>query len=87
MLRVALLVSFFALAMLCVAAELHGFRKSAWFEEQVRDQWVSDGVRVVAKAAGNFDPRTPTRLVIFATSNGNAVEQPLGCTSTAGVER
>jgi hypothetical protein len=61
-----------------VAADLPGFRKSAWFDEQVREQWVAEGVRVLMTAPGDFDPKKPTRLVIFATPNGNSIEQTLG---------
>lgn len=66
------------------AAELPGFRPGAWFGEQVREQWIGDGVRVVANAPGSFDPKKPTRLVIFATPNGNTIEQTLGCGKSEG---
>ena len=47
---------------------------------------MSDGVRVVANAPMTFDPRRPTRLVIFATPNGNTIEQTLGCTKAEGID-
>ncbi len=60
------------------AAEIPGFRESPWFEEQVREQWLDNNVRVVVNVPGNFDAKKPTRLVIFATPNGNSIEQTLG---------
>src|SRR5690242_3958733 len=58
---------------------LPGFRRSAWFEEQVRERWLDDGIRVVANAPRFFDPRKPTLLLVYATPNGNSIEQTLGC--------
>src|SRR5687768_16945689 len=60
------------------ASALPGFRKSAWFDERVREEWVAEGVRAVAVAPATFDPKKPTRLVISATPNGNTIEQTLG---------
>src|SRR5689334_10946385 len=67
------------------AALLPGFRRSPWFGEQVREQWVGDGVRVLANAPTRFDPAKPTRLVVYATPNGSTIEQTLGCAPAAGV--
>jgi hypothetical protein len=61
------------------ASEIPEFRKSAWFGEQVREQWFGEGIRVLVNAPGNFDSKKPTRLVLFATPNGNSIEQTLGC--------
>ena len=68
------------------ASALPGFRKSAWFEERVREEWVAEGVRAVALAPGTFDAKKPTRLVIYAAPNGNTIEQTLGCTATDGLD-
>lgn len=62
-----------------LAAELPEFHKSPWFGEQVRELWVADGVRVVVNAPLNFDAKKPTRFIVFATPNGNTIEQTLGC--------
>jgi hypothetical protein len=62
-----------------LAAEIPEFRKSAWFGEQVREQWFTEGVRVLVNAPGNFDSKKPTRLILFATPNGNTLEQTMGC--------
>ena len=50
MLRAVLILVCSGVAGPTVAVEVPGFRKSAWFDEQVREQWVSEGVRVVANA-------------------------------------
>ena len=39
-----------------------------------------------ANAAGAFNPKKPTRLIIFATPNGNSIEQTLGCTTAPGLD-
>lgn len=65
---------------------LPGFRKSAWFEEQVREEWIAPGVRVLANAPSAFDASKPTRLIIFATPNGNTIEQTLGCAAAPGID-
>lgn len=68
------------------APALPGFRPSPWFGERVREEWVADGVRVVALAPAALDPAKPTRLVVYATPNGNTIEQTLGCGSAAGLD-
>jgi hypothetical protein len=68
------------------AADLPGFRRSPWFDEQVREEWVSDGVRVQASAAKDYDSKKPTRLVVYATPNGNSIEQTLGCEKADGLD-
>ena len=67
-------------------ATLPGFHRSAWFDEQVREEWLADGVRVVVNAPARYDPARPTRLVIYATPNGNTIEQTLGSTTPAGTD-
>jgi hypothetical protein len=84
---VHLVLAFAALsAQVTPTTPMPGFRKSAWFDEQVREEWVAEGVRVLANVAGTFDPKKPTRLVIFATPNGNTIEQTLGCATTPGLD-
>jgi hypothetical protein len=61
------------------ADAIAGFRKSAWFGEQVKEQWFAQGIRVRVTASGSFDPTKPARLVLYATPNGNTIEQTLGC--------
>ena len=64
-------------------ATLPGFHRSPWFDEQVREEWLADGVRVVVNAPAKYDPARPVRLVIYATPNGNTIEQTLGSTTPA----
>lgn len=68
------------------ASALPGFRKSAWFDEQVREEWIAEGVRAMVNAPAKLDPKKPTRLVIYATPNGNTIEQTLGCASAADLD-
>ncbi|HKB04058.1 MAG TPA: hypothetical protein VKD90_17680 [Gemmataceae bacterium] len=65
---------------------LPGFRASPWFDERVREEWVAEGVRALANAPAAFDPKKPTRLVIYATPNGNSIEQTLGCEAAPGLD-
>src|SRR5258708_40166386 len=37
-----------------LASEIPAFRKSAWFGEQVREQWFGEGIRVHVNASGDF---------------------------------
>jgi hypothetical protein len=68
------------------ASGLPGFCTSPWFREQVREQWIDEGVRVLVSAPAQFDPQKPTRLVIYATPNGNTIEQTLGCAVADGLD-
>ncbi len=69
-----------ALTILSAAPEplLPGFRRSPHFSEQVREEWHDGNVRIFFNV-GPFDAAKPTRLVIFATPNGNTIEETLGC--------
>ena len=81
---------FCVLALLLVntatAAPLTGFRAGAWFDEQVRERWLDGNVRVIVNAARDHDPKRPTRLVIYATPNGNTIEQTLGSAKVEGLD-
>jgi hypothetical protein len=61
-----------------------GFRRSPYFDEQVREEW-HEGCRHFFNLPANFDPNKTTRLVIFATPNGNTIEQTLGCEKADGL--
>ena len=68
---------------------LPGFRRSAWFDEQVWEAWVETGVRVLVNVPPVMHPNRPTRLILFATPNGNTIEQrivTIGLTSGDFVE-
>lgn len=75
-----------------------GCHFSPWFGEQVCERWIEDDVRVVINWPSRFeankptwpirlDPnKKPTQIVIFATPNGNTIEQTLGCGKTEGLD-
>ena len=79
----------FALLTMCVMATaghadapptknlLPGFRRSPWFGEQIKEQWIEGDVRVLVNVPGDFDPNRPTRLIVYATPNGNTIEWTL----------
>jgi hypothetical protein len=60
------------------AAELAGFVPGPAFGEQVKRLTLESGVRVYVNAPGAMDDRRPTRLIVYATPNGNTIEQTLG---------
>ncbi len=64
---------------------LRGFQLSSPFEEQVRWTQVDCGVRVFVNARRQLSS-APRRVVIFATPNGNTIEQTLGCQAANGVD-
>ncbi len=67
---------------------LPGFQRGPWFEEQVAEETALTGVRLLfnAPAPSRFDPSRPTRLVFYATPNGNTAEQTLGSALIAGTD-
>jgi hypothetical protein len=77
-----------AVVLCCVFAVLPpaGFRPSAWFGEFVREQCWNDRVRVVVNVPADFNAKKSTLLVLFATPNGNTIEQSLGCAKAEGVD-
>jgi len=67
---------------------LPGFHKSPWFEEQVAEERTPEGIRIVfnAPSEARFDPARPTHLIIYATPNGNTIEQTLGSAMEQGTD-
>src|SRR5262245_9451451 len=65
---------------------LPGFRRSAWFDEQVWEAWVETEVRVLVNAPPAMQSDRPIHLVLFATPNGNTIEQTLGCVTKAPLD-
>ncbi len=68
-----------------------GFAESPHFGEQVREIRIETdepAVRLVVVAPGvdQIDPAKPSRVVFFATPNGNTVEQTLGCQMADGLD-
>ena len=69
-----------------VAAQsvLPGFRESGPFEEQVRWLRLESGVRVFVDAP--LHRKTAQRLlIVYATPNGNTIEQTLGCRASPSI--
>ncbi|WP_417396967.1 hypothetical protein [Gimesia chilikensis] len=62
------------------------FTASPWFEEQISYQHLEPEVRaiIVAPLPRRIAVEKPTRVVFFATPNGNTIEQTLGCQKQEG---
>lgn len=65
---------------------LPGFHRSPYFGEQVCERWVEGDCRAMVIVPADFDPARPTRLIVFATPNGNTIEQTLGCEKAPGLD-
>lgn len=65
-----------------------GYVASSWFDEQTREIRFSPETRaiIVAPLPSRFDPDRPTLLIVYATPNGNSVEQALGCAAAKGLD-
>ncbi len=61
------------------------WRHSAWFGERTRLEKTPDGIRILLNLPPQLDPALPTRLVVFATPNGNTLEETFGAEVGAGV--
>ncbi len=63
-----------------------GFVEQSEFAEQVREVRFSSEARavIVAPDTAHFQDDRPTQLVIYATPNGNTIEQTLGCRAAEG---
>jgi hypothetical protein len=77
--------------LVCTAAEasaalLPGFHRSPWFQESVREAWLEGSVHALMNVPADFDPARQTHLILFATPNGNTVEQTLGCRLEQGAD-
>lgn len=72
------------------SAEKLDFKAAPEFDEQVRWQRLNCGVRVFlnmpAKPNGNESKPREKVLVVFATPNGNSIEQSLGCVKREGLD-
>jgi hypothetical protein len=66
------------------AAEPPGFRPSPWFGEFVKERGLADGVRAWMNLSQNYDAKLTTRLVIYATPNGNSIEWTAGRATAKG---
>lgn len=68
------------------AGELVGFVPGPAFGERVKRVTLESGVRVYVNAPAAVDEKRPTRLIVYATPNGNTIEQTLGRAKGAGVD-
>ncbi len=68
--------------------KLPGFAAGPWFGEQTLEETTPEGVRILlnAPAAAQFDAKHPTLLIIYATPNGNTIEQTMGSTLEKGTD-
>lgn len=59
---------------------LTGFERSPHFDEQIKAYTFEPdvSVQINAPSAATFDPRKPTRLVLYALPNGNTIAQTIG---------
>ena len=88
--------SIFCLLTLSAGSALAGDNSDCWpgfvphsdFDEQVREIQFASQCRaiVVAPDAAHFRCDRATRLVIYATPNGNTIEQTLGCRAAEGLD-
>lgn len=65
-----------------------GFNESPHFGEQTREMHFDSGVKllVIAPKSDRIDDTKPSRVIFFATPNGNTVEQTLGCRMIDGMD-
>jgi hypothetical protein len=68
------------------ATDLPGFVRTASFDERVRWVTLDSGVRVYVNLPERMEAGRPTRVVVYATPNGNTLEQTIGGAKGAGVE-
>lgn len=54
------------------------FRRSPWFGERIYEERTAEGVRLRILLPPRLDPERPTRLIVYATPNGNSLEETLG---------
>ncbi|MEH0167070.1 hypothetical protein [Roseateles microcysteis] len=69
-----------------MAQPLADFRRSPHFDEQVLEQTLEGGVRLLYNAPARMDPSRPTRLIAYALPNGNSIEQTLGARLQPGMD-
>lgn len=65
-----------------------GFVPAPEFDEQVREIRFASQCRavIVAPSPARYRDDLPTRLVVYATPNGNTIEQTLGCRAAEGLD-
>jgi hypothetical protein len=76
-----------AVGSIAVAWQSEPFTDSEWFDEQTLTQVIEPQVRLHVNVPRKQLPGSPARLLIYATPNGNTIEQTLGCKMVEGLDR
>jgi len=63
-----------------------GFKRRAFFGEQLRDTVTPSGIRIHVNAPEIMDPAKPTTVIFYSTPNGNTIAQTLGCSMVPGLD-
>ena len=72
----------------CSQQRLPGFVASPWVGEQTLEETTPEGIRLLLNApdAAKFDAKRPTLLIVYATPNGNTIEQTMGSAMEKGTD-
>jgi hypothetical protein len=62
------------------------FTPSACFHERTLDLTLPSGVRLHLNLPAKIDDTKPTALILYATPNGNTIEQTLGCAKAENLD-
>lgn len=65
---------------------MSGFEPTPWFHEQRLEEKTPSGIRSIWIAPADFDTAKPTLLILYATPNGNTIEQTLGTALAPGTD-
>ena len=65
---------------------LPDFLRGPWTNEQICEEWTPEGVHIVALAPPKWVAGRTTRLIFYATPNGNTAEQTLGSRLETGTD-
>lgn len=87
MIKHPFLLFFFCLTIQTSAQPIPGFRKSIYFDEQIKEfespAWAPDVfIHINAPSANQMDPKRKNLLVFYALPNGNTIEQTIGNTDS-----
>lgn len=63
-----------------------GFRRSPFWNEQIRDAQTPHGVKLHINAPETMRPDAPTTVIFYATPNGNTIAQTLGVQMKPGLD-
>lgn len=90
MLTTRLIPAAVAVAAICGAAAatdlMPGFKRSPFWNEQLRDTQTPEGIKVHVNAPETMRPDAPTTVIFYATPNGNTIAQTLGVQMKPGLD-